>query len=88
MKSNQTTRNPITAHVVSVSKDTKTAKVEIPRIVANERYGKRLHLQTTLLADAREVLNLNAGDIVKVSPCKKISKRKAWRVVSLVTSSK
>jgi len=79
------TKNPILAHVVSVSKDAKTAKVNVSRIVANERYGKRLHRETTLLVDVKGSFNLAAGDAVKISPCKKVSKRKAWAVVGLST---
>ena len=88
MKNKLVTKNPILAHVVSLSKDAKTAKVNIPRIVSDVKYGKRLHLETTLLVDVKEALALNAGDKVTISPCKKVSKRKAWTIVSLVTSSK
>lgn len=88
MNNKSVTRNPILAHVVSLSKDAKTAKVDVPRIVSDKKYGKRQHLKTTLLVDVKDALQLNAGDAVTISPCKKVSKRKAWTVVSLVTSNK
>ncbi len=83
----QTHRNPVQATVVSVSKDQTTVKVSIDRIVADEKYGKRLHRSTYLMADANGISSLAVGAVVNLLPCKKLSKTKAWRIVSLSTKA-
>lgn len=79
------TKNSIRARVVAISKDAKTVKVEIPRIVPNKTYGKRLHLHTSLFADTFGVQNITLGKDVEILPCRRISKNKSWKVVSVVT---
>lgn len=81
---NKVTKNPIRGRVVSISKDTKTVKVEVPRVVPNKTYGKRLHLHTSLLADTYGVANIAVGKDVDILPCRRISKNKSWKVVSVV----
>ncbi|WGL60744.1 30S ribosomal protein S17 [Pigmentibacter sp. JX0631] len=81
---NKITKNPIRGRVVAISKDTKTVKVEVPRIVPNKTYGKRLHLHTSLFADTFGVANIAVGKDVDILPCRRISKNKSWKVVSVV----
>jgi ribosomal protein S17 len=76
------TRNPISAVVVSLSKDGTTVKVSIPRVVPNKLYDKRMHLNTVILADAKGRTDIVVGSSVKILPCRKISKCKSWRVIS------
>ena len=78
------TRNPLKAEIISISKDQTTVKVSISRIVPDKLYGKRMYLNTYLLADATSFPNLQVGNFVKVLPCRKISKRKSWKVVASV----
>lgn len=78
------TKNPIRGRVVSISKDTKTVKVEVPRIVPDKTYGKRLHLHTSLFADSANVEGIVVGKDVEILPCRRISKNKSWKVVSVV----
>jgi ribosomal protein S17 len=86
MKNEKITKNPIVAYVVSVLSDTKTVKVRVPRIVVDAKYGKRLHRHTTLLVDAAGNSNLSVDAVVKIAPCRKLSKRKAWKIVSSETA--
>ena len=76
------TRNPIKGEIVSVSKDLTTIKVSISRIVPNKLYGKRMHLNTVILADAKGHSNLVVGNSVEILPCRKVSKRKSWKIVA------
>lgn len=82
---NVVTKNPIRAKVVSLSKDLKTVKVEIPRVVPAKMYGKRLHMHTCLFADTNQVSDLAVGKKVDVLPCRRISKSKSWKVVAVVS---
>lgn len=84
MENKVITKNPIRARVVSISKDTKTIKVKVPRIVPNKTYGKRLHLHTSLFVDSFGVQNITVGKDVEILPCRRISKTKSWKVVSVV----
>jgi len=76
------TRNPVKGEIVSVSKDLTTVKVSISRIVADKMYGKRIHLNTYVLADSKGHADLHVGNSVEILPCRKVSKRKSWKVLS------
>jgi small subunit ribosomal protein S17 len=76
------TSRTLTGTVVS-AKTAKTIAVEIERVLKHARYGKYIRRTTRLLAhdeagDARE------GDTVTISPCAPVSRRKAWRLVTVV----
>ena len=77
------TKNPVRARVVGLSKDGKTAKVEVPRVVVAPRYGKRLQREISLHVDAGEA-NVLVGKEVMILPCRRISKTKSWKVVSVI----
>ncbi|MFZ9519383.1 MAG: 30S ribosomal protein S17 [Silvanigrellaceae bacterium] len=77
------TKNPVRARVVGLSKDGRTAKVEVPRVVVDERYGKRLQRQISLHVDAGEA-KVVVGKEVMILPCRRISKTKSWKVVSVI----
>jgi small subunit ribosomal protein S17 len=72
----------LTGRVVS-SKMQKTVAVEIERLIRHETYGKYIRRTTKLLAhdengESRE------GDLVKIAPCRPLSRRKSWRLVAVL----
>lgn len=80
-------RHPIRALVSGLSKDGKTAKVEVSRIVVTPKYGKRFRRQSVLFADldAGQVSGVFVGGYVEILPMRRVSKTKSWRVVSVVS---
>ena len=72
----------LTGKVVS-NKMEKTIAVEIERLIKHERYGKYIRRTTKLLAhdenkEARE------GDTVSIVPCRPLSRRKSYKLVSVI----
>ena len=72
----------LTGRVVS-SKMQKTITVAVERLVKHEKYGKYVRRTTKLLAhdehgEGRE------GDLVDIAECRRLSGRKAWRLVRVV----
>ena len=72
----------LTGNVVS-NKMNKTIAVEIERLIKHPRYGKYIRRTTKLLAhdenkEARE------GDTVSIAPCRPLSRRKSYKLVSVV----
>ena len=72
----------LTGKVVS-NKMEKTIAVEIERLIKHPRYGKYIRRTTKLLAhdenkEARE------GDTVSIAPCRPLSRRKSYTLVSVV----
>jgi small subunit ribosomal protein S17 len=72
----------LTGKVVS-SKTAKTIAVEITRLVKHPMYGKYMRRTTRLLAHD-EAGEAREGDLVTISPCRPMSRRKSWRLVSVV----
>jgi small subunit ribosomal protein S17 len=78
-------KKPIRALVGKVvsNKMEKTIAVEIERLIKHPRYGKYIRRTTKLLAhdenkEARE------GDTVSIAPCRPLSRRKSYMLVSVV----
>jgi small subunit ribosomal protein S17 len=72
----------LTGKVVS-NKMEKTIAVEIERLIKHQRYGKYIRRTTKLLAhdenkEARE------GDTVSIVPCRPLSRRKSYKLVSVI----
>lgn len=72
----------LTGKVVSNKMD-KTIAVEIERLIKHARYGKYVRRTTKLLAhdenkEARE------GDTVSIAPCRPLSRRKSYKLVSVL----
>ena len=72
----------LTGTVVS-SKMQKTIAVSVERLVKHAKYGKYVRRTTKLLAhdehnEGRE------GDLVDIAECRRLSSRKAWRLVRVV----
>ena len=72
----------LTGKVVS-AKTLKTIAVEIPRVLKHARYGKYIRRTTRLLAHD-ETSEAREGDTVTISQCRPISRRKTWKLVSVI----
>ncbi len=72
----------LTGRVVS-SKMQKTVAVEVERLVKHDTYGKFIRRTTKLLAHD-ENGESHEGDLVTIVPCRPMSRRKSWRVASVV----
>ncbi|CAM4432472.1 MAG: 30S ribosomal protein S17 [Legionellaceae bacterium] len=75
----------ITGRVVSTKMD-KTAVVELIRKVRHKLYHKYVKRTTKLFIHDQDN-NCNVGDVVAITQCKPISKRKTWRLVKIVESN-
>jgi small subunit ribosomal protein S17 len=72
----------LTGRVVS-NKMQKTIAVEIERLVKHPTYGKYVRRTTKLLAHD-ESGESHEGDLVKIAPCRPLSRRKSWRLVEVL----
>ena len=72
----------LTGRVVSNKMD-KTIAVLIERLVRHETYGKFLRRSTKLLAHD-EANEAREGDTVTITPCRPLSRRKAWRLLAII----
>jgi len=72
----------LTGKVVSTKMD-KTIAVVIERLVKHETYGKYLRRSTKLLAHD-EAKEAREGDTVSITPCRPLSRRKSWRLLTIV----
>jgi small subunit ribosomal protein S17 len=72
----------LTGTVVS-SKMQKTVAVSVERLVKHDRYGKYVRRTTRLLAHD-EAAECKEGDVVDIAECRRLSARKAWKVVRVV----
>ena len=71
----------LTGREVSDKMD-KTVTVLIERLVRHEAYGKFLRRSTKLLAHDEDN-QAHEGDTVTITPCRPLSRRKSWRLLSL-----
>ena len=72
----------LTGTVVS-NKMQKTVAVSVERLVKHDRYGKYVRRTTKLLAHD-EAAECKEGDVVEIAECRRLSVRKAWKVVRVV----
>jgi small subunit ribosomal protein S17 len=72
----------LTGRVVSNKMD-KTIAVVIERLVRHETYGKYLRRSTKLLAHD-ENNEAKEGDKVSITPCRPLSRRKSWRLLTII----
>ena len=79
---NITTQRTLTGRVVSNKMD-KTIAVEVQRLVKHPRYGKFIRRTTKLLAHDESNESRN-GDTVTIAECRPLSRRKSWRLVSVL----
>jgi small subunit ribosomal protein S17 len=76
------TVHTVTGTVVS-NKMTKTITVAVERLVKHGRYGKYVRRTTKLMAHD-EAGECKEGDVVDITQCRRMSNRKAWRLVRVV----
>jgi small subunit ribosomal protein S17 len=72
----------LTGRVVS-TKMHKTVAVEIERLVKHDVYGKYIRRTTKLLAHD-ETGASHEGDLVKIVPCRPMSRRKSWKLIAVL----
>jgi len=72
----------LTGRVVS-NKMQKTIAVEIERLVRHPTYGKYIRRTTKLLAHD-EKGESREGDLVRIAPCRPLSRRKSWKLLAIV----
>ena len=72
----------LTGRVVS-NKMQKTIAVEIERLVRHPTYGKYIRRTTKLLAHDESGAS-REGDLVIITPCRPLSRRKSWRLLEVV----
>jgi small subunit ribosomal protein S17 len=72
----------LTGRVVS-TKMRKTVAVEIERLVKHPVYGKFIRRTTKLLAHDENGAS-HEGDLVKIAPCRPLSRRKSWQLVEVL----
>jgi small subunit ribosomal protein S17 len=73
----------VTGKVVSHGMD-KTIAVLVERLIKHPMYGKYIRRSTKLLAHD-EANESKVGDVVAISECRPLSKRKSWRLEKIVT---
>jgi small subunit ribosomal protein S17 len=64
----------------------KSVTVSVERYVRHPVYGKYVRRTTKLLAHD-EANECKQGDTVAIAECRPLSKRKAWRVVEVITKA-
>ena len=72
----------LTGRVVS-NKMQKTIAVEIERLIKHPTYGKFIRRTTKLLAHDEDGAS-KEGDLVIITPCRPMSRRKSWRLLEVV----
>jgi small subunit ribosomal protein S17 len=72
----------LTGRVVS-TKMQKTVAVEIERLVKHGVYGKFIRRTTKLLAHDENGVS-HEGDLVKIAPCRPLSRHKSWQLVEVL----
>jgi small subunit ribosomal protein S17 len=72
----------LTGRVVS-TKMQKTVAVEIERLVKHPVYGKFIRRTTKLLAHD-ETGASHEGDLVKIAPCRPMSRHKSWQLIEVL----
>ena len=72
----------VTGKVVSHGMN-KTIAVLVERVVKHPMYGKYIRRSTKLLAHD-EMNECKVGDVVAISECRPLSKRKSWRLEKIV----
>ncbi len=72
----------VTGRVVS-NKMQKTIAVEVERLIKHATYGKYIRRTTKFLAHD-EKGESREGDVVMITPCRPLSRRKSWRLLKVV----
>ncbi|NOQ36106.1 MAG: 30S ribosomal protein S17 [Methylococcaceae bacterium] len=86
MSENTEKLRTMTGRVVSNKMD-KTVSVLVERLVKHPVYGKYIKRSTKLLAHD-EQNQCKEGDVVTITSCRPLSKRKTFRLVEIVENAK
>lgn len=73
--------------VVTGDKTLKTRRVEIPRLVKHDKYGKYIQRKTVCYVHD-EADESGSGDTVEIIECRPRSKTKRWELVRVVEKSR
>ena len=79
---NAAAERTLTGRIVS-AKMQKTISVSVERLVKHGKYGKYVRRTTKLLAHDEQGEG-REGDLVDIVQCRRLSARKAWRLVRVV----
>jgi small subunit ribosomal protein S17 len=77
-------RRRVEVGLVTSDKMNKTRRVEIPRLVKHQRYGKYIRRRTVCHVHD-EQNESHTGDTVEIMETRPLSKTKHWRLVRVVT---
>ncbi len=73
--------------VVTSDKMNKTRRVEIPRLVKHQRYGKYIR-RRTICHVHDEKNDSHLGDTVEIMESRPLSKTKHWRLIRVVSKAR
>ena len=76
----------VSGKVVSAKMD-KSIMVSVERVVKHPLYGKYIRRTSKYLAHDEDN-QCKEGDVVSITPCRPMSKRKAWRLVEVVETAR
>ena len=71
---------------VTSAASSKTRRVEIPRVVRHNKYGRILHRRTICHVHDEDETS-GPGDLVEIIECRPRSRLKRWELVRVVTKS-
>ena len=86
MASGERGKRRVEVGVVTSDKMQKTRRVEIPRLVKHQRYGKYIRRRTVCHVHD-EQNESRTGDTVEIMETRPLSKTKCWRLVRVVTKA-
>jgi small subunit ribosomal protein S17 len=78
-----TARRTVRVGVVSSTKGDKTIRVIVRTQVRHPMYGKIMR-QSTKVAVHDPTNAAGLGDVVEITPCRRISKTKSWRLMRVI----
>jgi small subunit ribosomal protein S17 len=78
----EATERTLTGRVVS-SKMQKTITVAVERLERHAKYGKYVRRTTKLMAHDEQGES-REGDLVAITECRRLSRRKSWRLVRVL----
>ena|SRR5690606_31716900 len=82
----QKTARKVVGRVVS-DKMNKSVTVAVERLIKHPIYGKYIRRTTKIMAHDEDNA-CRTGDMVAISECRPLSKRKSWRVVEIVSRAR
>jgi len=82
IETKQKTARTLTGTVVSNKMD-KTISVSVERLIKHPTYGKYVRRTTKLMAHDEQGES-REGDLVAITECRRLSRRKSWRLVRVL----